>query len=219
MVNLRSGVLGALVAISLGCSDGPTTTMQQLQPTPAWSDRIGEVRHSRDEYFRDSPETPLLPEDRASFSGLTYWEPDPDYYLVGTIVGYPHPEPIEIVTTAGQTRPCERVGWISFPIDGTEQRLQVYRLLDTVAQPGGGGFFLPFTDGTSGEETYPAGRYVELDGPQGGPYVLDFNRAHNPSCAYGDPGRFACPVTPAENRLPVRIEAGERGFREPGTPG
>ena len=68
-------------------------------------------------------------------------------------------------------------------------------------------------DATTGTETYPAGRYLELFGPPGGPFALDFNRAQNPSCAYGAPERFACPVTPAENRLELRIEAGETGFK------
>ena len=80
-------------------------------------------------------------------------------------------------------------------------------------QEGAADFFLAFTDETTGRETYPAGRYIELDGPPGGPYVLDFNLAYNPYCAYGRPERFACPRTPPENRLSVPIEAGERGYR------
>jgi uncharacterized protein (DUF1684 family) len=68
--------------------------------------------------------------------------------------------------------------------------------------------FVPFLDGTSGKESYGAGRYLDLDPEDDGTYVLDFNLAYHPSCVY-DP-RFSCPLTPAENRLPVRIEAGER---------
>ncbi len=89
--------------------------------------------------------------------------------------------------------------------------LQVYRLLDLPDRPGGEGLFLPFKDETTGKESYAAGRYVDLEGPDGGPFVLDFNRAYNPSCAYGDPERFQCPVTPAENALPISVTAGERG--------
>jgi uncharacterized protein (DUF1684 family) len=165
--------------------------------------------------------------DVENFGGLEYWEPDSRYYFVGPIRVYPHKEQFKIVTTAGQTRPCEGFGWIEFPVEGTIRRLQVYRLLDLGLEISAESLLLPFTDGTTGTETYPAGRYVDLVGPQGeiqvvsdpqggmiavGPYVLDFNRAYNPSCAYGAPERFACPVTPADNRLRVRIEAGERGF-------
>jgi uncharacterized protein (DUF1684 family) len=73
-------------------------------------------------------------------------------------------------------------------------------------------------DGTTGQETYHAGRYVDLQGPEGGPFVLDFNLAYNPWCAYGAAERYVCPVTPPENRLAVRIEAGERGHRSASEP-
>lgn len=184
--------------------------MVSIPPPPGWEQKIAERRESRDAYFKSSPDTPLLAEDIPSFSGLEYWEPDPRLYFVGPLNLHPSPERFEIVSTAGKKRPCERLGWVAFRIEEQELRLQVYRLLD-----GEGGLFLPFTDGTTGEETYPAGRYVDLVGPQGGPYVLDFNTAYNPSCAYGAPERYQCPVTPKENRLAVRIEAGERGFRHP----
>ena len=103
----------------------------------------------------------------------------------------------------------EKIGYVSFELGDGTHTLQVYRLLDQPPTPDSPGFFLPFTDATSGEDTYPGGRYVELDGPEGGPYVLDFNRAHNPYCAYGAPERFACPVTPPANRLEIPIEVGE----------
>ena len=66
----------------------------------------------------------------------------------------------------------------------------------------------PFLDATSGHETYGAGRYLDLEPEDDGTYDLDFNLAYHPSCVYDV--RFSCPLTPAENRLPVRIEAGER---------
>ena len=70
------------------------------------------------------------------------------------------------------------------------------------------GVFLPFLDATSGHETYGAGRYLDLEPDEDGTYAIDFNLAYHPSCVYSP--RFSCPLTPAENRLPVRIEAGER---------
>jgi uncharacterized protein (DUF1684 family) len=100
---------------------------------------------------------------------------------------------------------------VTFLRGGRVVALHVYRLLDLPERAGGEGLFLPFKDQTTGKETYPAGRYVDLVGPDGGPFVLDFNRAYNPSCAYGEPERFQCPVTPAENALPIAVTAGERG--------
>ncbi len=185
--------------------------MVVVPPPAGWNARVLADRTDRDRSFRESPDTPVLSQDRESFRGLEYWAPDPGYRFVGKIELYESREPFEIITTSGKLRRCEKYGRVTFELDGELRALQVYRLLDT---PGGPSLFLPFTDRTTGEETYPAGRYVDLVGDPGGLYVLDFNRAYNPSCAYGDPERFACPVTPAENRLDTQVEVGERGYRE-----
>jgi uncharacterized protein (DUF1684 family) len=96
-----------------------------------------------------------------------------------------------------------------FEFDGVERELELYWL-----DGYGGGLFLPFRDGTSGSETYGAGRYL-LDtvkgadlGTDGDRLVLDFNFAYNPSCAY-DP-KWVCPLAPYPNRLVTPIRAGER---------
>ena len=75
---------------------------------------------------------------------------------------------------------------------------------------GGGSesLFVPFLDATSGRETYGAGRYLDLEPEDDGTYALDFNLAYHPYCVYAE--SYSCPLTPAENRLPIRIEAGER---------
>jgi uncharacterized protein (DUF1684 family) len=186
--------------------------MVRIAPPDTWRDEIGRLRAQRDDYFRRSPDTPLPAEGVARFAGLEYWEPDARYYFVGPIHRYQQPERFTIVTTTGASRPCERYGWIRFPIEGRPRTLQVYRLLDLGEQAGVEALLLVFRDATSGHETYPAGRYVDFAGAAGGPYVLDFNTAYNPSCAYGDPERFACPMAPRENWLDVSIEAGERGY-------
>jgi len=214
----RAGI-ALLLAISAGaaCTTEPTGMMVRIPPPRDWAERLASARAEKDEYFRTDPQTPLLAEDVPRFQGLEYWDPDPDYYFVGQVHLYVQPERFEVATTSGRMRPCEKVGWVGFVVEGQPQRLQVYQLLDQARSEGGADYFLPFTDGTTGTETYPAGRYVDLQGPEGGPYVLDFNTASNPWCAYGAAERYVCPVTPAENRLTVRIEAGERGYRKAST--
>ena len=224
----------AAAALAVGCGAPGPYSMVPIQPPYDWEDSLAQQRTVKDEFFRDSPDTPLLAQGVDSFAGLDYWPADERYYFAGPIHVHPEMRRFDIVTTAGDSRPCERYGWIDFPVDGAAQRLHVYRLLDSNAA-GVNSLFLTFTDGTTGEETYPAGRYVDLEGPSGeihvtqmsnggqvavGPFVLDFNHAFNPSCAYGSPERFACPVTPVENRLDARILAGERGYKlPPGTTG
>ena len=185
----------------------------EAKPPPRWAETLAADRAAKDRQFREAPDSPILPEELRSFRGLDYWPPDPAYRLVGSIHVNERLERFTILTTSGRQRPCERYGRMSFQLRGRTLTLHVYRLLDGESRPGVETFFVPFLDATSGKETYPAGRYVDLLGPRGGPYVLDFNRAYNPWCAYGAPERYACPVTPPENRLPVRMEAGERGYR------
>jgi uncharacterized protein (DUF1684 family) len=195
----------ALLAIR--CSAEPIVEMVHIPPRDGYLERVAEFRTRRDAYFARNPGSPLLADERATFSGLEYYDPDPSLYFVGDLQVYIEPEEMQMVTTSGKIRPAEKVGFVAFSIDGKPYRLQVYRLTD-----GSAGLFLPFADLTTGTETYGAGRYVDLvASSDAGPYELDFNLAYNPSCAYGAAERFVCPVTPTENRLDVRIAAGERG--------
>jgi uncharacterized protein (DUF1684 family) len=201
------GLVATLLAPACGVE--PSGTMVHLRPPDRWSEWLAEARQTKNAFFRSAADSPVDVSLRDRFEGLDYWEPNAAYYFAGDIRLYEQPERFRIITTSGEERPCERLGWVEFLLDAQPQRLQVYRLLDVDVEAS---LFLPFADGTTGRETYGAGRYVDLEGPPGGPYVLDFNRAYNPSCAYGSPERFACPVTPPENRLSIRIEAGERGY-------
>lgn len=185
--------------------------MSPVPPPQSWEAELVAGRQSKDALYRTDPDSPIPSARRAAFHGLIYFPVDPAWRYAGFIERYPQATPISMVTTAGKPRPCERWGRVTFLRDGKELTLQVYRMLDMPDRPGGEGLFLPFKDQTSGKDTYPAGRYVELDGPDGGPFVLDFNQAYNPSCAFGEPERFQCPRTPAENMLPIAVTAGERG--------
>ncbi len=187
--------------------------MRAVPPPPGWEEQLASDRREKDRVFRESSDSPIPAGERSAFLGLMHWATDPTLRFEGSIEIDDRLERFQIPSTTGALRPCERYGRVRFAIDGKDFTLRVYRLLDTEARPGEDAFFVPFTDATTGVESYPAGRYVDLVGPRGGPFVLDFNRAYNPSCAYGDGARFACPVTPKENHLAARIEVGERGFR------
>jgi uncharacterized protein (DUF1684 family) len=188
--------------------------MSPIPPPRSWEREVAASRQARDADFASDPDSPIPEAKRATFRGLAYFPPDPAWRYAGSVERYPIEERITLVTTNGVPRPCARWGRVTFARDGQVCTLHIYRMLDLPERPGGEGLFLPFKDRTTGKETYPAGRYVDLDGPEGGPFVLDFNRAYNPSCAYGEPERFQCPVTPAENTLPIAVTAGERGGAE-----
>jgi uncharacterized protein (DUF1684 family) len=202
--------LAACFVVSSACHRSGVT-MSPVPPPRSWEQEVIAARKETDAAFASDPDSPIPAAARARFHGLSHFPLDPSWRYAGWIERYKTAERISIVTTAGKPRPCERWGRVTFARDGQTLTLQVYRLLDLPEREGGEGLFLPFKDATTGKETYEAGRYVDLVGPEGGPFVLDFNRAYNPSCAYGDPGRFQCPATPAENKLPIAIAAGERG--------
>jgi uncharacterized protein (DUF1684 family) len=107
-------------------------------------------------------------------------------------------------TSTGDRRTARRVGFLDFELHGQRLSLTGFSLGRTPRSS----LFVPFTDVTSGRETYASGRYLDLELRPDGSVVLDFNLAYQPYCAYS--GGFSCPLAPAENRLPVPILAGER---------
>ncbi len=207
----------ALLALALPASCTPSSGGRMVSEAPpaGWEQELLEARARKDRSFREGADTPLLAEDLATFEGLEYWPPRPELRFVGPIHLFESRQQFTIPTTAGALRPCEKYGWLSFVLDGQVSVLQIYRMLDNPLDDESS-LFLPFTDETSGRETYPAGRYVDLHRLDDGRWVLDFNLAMNPFCAYGAPERFACPVAPAANRLASPIEAGERGYKHAG---
>jgi uncharacterized protein (DUF1684 family) len=207
-------ISAAALIVLQGCTGGGSGEMV-AEPVPAgWEEDLLAFRGEKDREYATAPDTPVHPDDRAGFRGLDYFPPEPGYRLTGPIHRHRNPEKFTILSTTGKSRPAERYGEIRFRIHGKRQVLQVYRLLDSRAPDTVEALFLPFTDGTSGMESYPAGRYVNLQEAGADRYILDFNRAYNPLCAYGMPERYTCPVTPSENRLNVRVLAGEKGYRK-----
>lgn len=165
-------------------------------------------RAEKDSFLQTSPVTPLTREDRRGFHGLNYYEPNPQFVLRATLARNANPPPITITTTTGSTRKALKYGAFEFVLRGQKHRLSVYRFIDSRDLNEKEYLFVPFTDSTSGRETYGAGRYLDLEEDETGEYILDFNRAYNPYCAYNE--NYSCPIPPRENRLSAGITAGEK---------
>jgi uncharacterized protein len=166
-------------------------------------------RAGRARLFREHPDSPIASVKRAAWRGLSWYPYDETWRVRGIIDATAPQRTFEVSLAADGVLHCTRVGHARFSVAGTAAALAMYWL-----QGYGGGLWLPFTDASSGRETYGGGRYLfdtikgaDL-GISGTEIVLDFNYAYNPSCAYDH--RWSCPLSPPENRLPFAVTAGEK---------
>ena len=135
-----------------------------------------------------------------------WFAPDPSLRLEAVLVREAKPREEIVLSTRGNRRHALHVGTFELTLHGQRVRLSALRLLE----PGVGeaGLSIFFRDATTGHESYPVGRYLEPEPLAGDRYVLDFNRAYNPTCAFSP--LYNCPIPPRENVLPLAIRAGER---------
>ncbi len=139
---------------------------------------------------------------RKNFTGLKWYPTDKAYRITAKFVPYAPPRKMSILNILGDMEEGVSPGYVTFVLKGQEYRLET--------QSEGDELFINFKDETSGKETYPPGRFLYASKPVNGQVVLDFNRAYNPPCAFTE---FAtCPLPPSQNRLKVRIEAGEKKY-------
>ncbi len=166
------------------------------------------LRADKDSFLRNDIDSPIPPDKRSSFKGLNYFPPDESYRVASKLERFVAPKPIMIATSTGTRQSYVRYGALTFKIGQSILKLIVYK---SAEDPYARSLFVPFSDGTSGRETYAAGRYLDLEEQGGDDYELDFNMAYNPYCAYSE--EYTCPIPPVENRLPLQILAGEKNYK------
>jgi uncharacterized protein len=159
-------------------------------------------RAEKDRFFKTDPHSPLTREQKHSFNGLNYFPENLALRVQATVEEFPQKEEIEMQTSTGDVQRYQRFGRFTFSVDGQPAELTLYQTED--------GFFLPFADSLANSETYGAGRYLEPEPQPDQTFVIDFNLAYNPYCAYNE--MWSCPLTPFENRVKVPIRAGEKVF-------
>ena len=171
--------------------------------------QIEAFRRQKDKFFKESDESPLLSDDKALFAGLHYYPVNPEFRVVATLVAEAHPGIFKVQTTTGDFKEYTRLGRLEFHLGGQPYSLTAF--MPPSDEPlHGNRIFVPFRDKTSAKDTYGAGRYIDLNKKAGDEYLLDFNRAYSPFCAYSP--YYSCPLPPGENNLPVEILAGEKMF-------
>ncbi len=143
---------------------------------------------------------------RKEFTGLSWYEIDPAYRVTAKFTAHPKPKDVEILNMLGDIERYQSPGLVEFELLG-----QAFRMEPVLSSDRRQIWFI-FKDGTSGKETYPAARFLYADLPKDGSVVVDFNKAYNPPCAFNP--YTTCPMPPKENRLKVRIEAGEKNYKK-----
>lgn len=166
---------------------------------------VATSRLEKDRYMRESPESPVPAEARSSFQPLPYYDIDPVYQVPASLTVAPGEDVLELPTSTGLKRKMRNIGSLNFTVKGHPLSLSAFVDASTndVRR-----LFVPFGDVTNGSETYPGGRYMDLDRTATGIYDLDFNRAYHPFCLFN--AAYDCPYPPKENRLPVPVRAGEK---------
>jgi len=170
---------------------------------------IMNFRQDKDRFFKTSQESPLLDEQQWKFKNLSYYPVDIAYRVTARYQRLAKPVEFRIQTSTGHERVYTTIGRLDFTLSGKALTLFAYQEKGSESKSGNS-LFVPFTDLTSGRDTYGAGRYLEMEAPAGETVVMDFNLAYNPYCAYNY--NFSCPIPPPENKLEVAIEAGEKLF-------
>ena len=167
--------------------------------------RIEAARADKDAAFLNASDSPVPANRRADVLPLAYFPVDPSWIAPAVLRPSADAAVMLMPTSTGQQRQMRRVGTLEFTLKGQALKLTAFV---EVGAPNLDHLFVPFTDLTTGTETYAAGRYLDLDRNATGIYEIDFNKAYHPYC-YFNP-TYDCPYPPAENRLKLPIRAGEK---------
>ena len=170
-----------------------------------YEDEIAAWRTDKDRFMRESPQSPVVAAERGTFPNLPYFPINREYRVPASLTVARAEDILEMQTSTGLRRKMQRIGTLEFTLKGQPLKLTAFAdASDTDLRR----LFVPFHDLTNGSDTYPGGRYLDLDRTATGVYDLDFNRAYHPFCVFN--ASYDCPVPPRENRLKIPVRAGEQ---------
>ncbi|MCA9838922.1 MAG: DUF1684 domain-containing protein [Trueperaceae bacterium] len=168
-----------------------------------------EVEHFRQQkalFFRRNKNAPLRGD---AVEGMNYFPISTEFVFEAKLEPLQTAQRVWFAMSRGEAEAYIPEALAHFDYAGNTYTLVLYR-------PDGSDdssrLFMPFTDSSNGQETYPAGRYLEVV-PERETARLDFNFAYNPYCAYSE--QFRCPIPPKENRLDFAVQAGEKSYQAP----
>lgn len=166
--------------------------------------------------FKDASKTPLKKKDLKIFKGLDFFPIDSNLIVVASFTKINNAIAFKMKTTTNREANYKEYGVLNFTIDTLQCQLTIYQSQDDIRNEEYKDYlFLPFTDETSGDETYGGGRYLDVmisDIKNDSSVVLNFNNTYNPYCAYNE--KYSCPLTPRKNHIPFAIKAGVKEFKK-----
>lgn len=163
--------------------------------------------------YADKEKSPLTDEDFKTFKSLDFYPINEKFIVNAKFIRTKKEKVFKMKTSTSRLPEYKKYGELHFTIDGVDCKLNVYQNIDLNKKPGFDDYlFLPFSDLTSGKQTYIGGRYVDLRIQKGTIWKIDFNKAYNPYCAYNHV--YSCPIVPLENDLNIAILAGVKKFHD-----
>lgn len=164
--------------------------------------------------YKDATKSPLKKKDLKNFKGLDFFPVDSTFIVTAKLTKTENAPIFKMATTTDRKPLYKEYGILNFTIKGKDLKLTIYQSQDDLRDEKYKDYlFLPFTDDTSGEDSYGGGRYMDVmisDEKPDGTIVLNFNNTYNPYCAYND--KYSCPLTPRKNHLDIEIKAGIKVF-------
>lgn len=173
---------------------------------------INDTKHFQDgllKEYADTKESPLSAKAKKTFKGIHFYPFSEKYVMNAKFVRTPNEKPFQMTTSSGMRKTYIKYAEVHFTLDNKPYKLNVYQSQELLKTEDYKDYlFIPFTDATSGNETYEGGRYIDLSIKNADHILVNFNKAYHPYCAYTD--GYNCPIPPQENTLPIKIEAGVR---------
>ncbi len=173
--------------------------------------RIEALRKQKNLSFLQDPQSPFNQDPKAVFHPLNYYDVNPEFVFKSKLIEYEHKDTVTIFGTKGEERKAVRYGYLPFTYKGKQYKLNVYENDEGNGQKY---YAIWFTDRTTNKETYGVGRYLKfsLNSDPNHEYIIDFNLAFNPFCAYS--ANYTCAIPTKEDYIDLAIEAGEKKFHD-----
>lgn len=163
--------------------------------------------------YADAKTSPLATQDLAQFKSLDFYPINEKAFVIAQFVRTENEKPFGMKTSTARKPMYVKYGEILFQLEGKDFKLNVYRNVEFSKEEAyKNDLFLPFSDLTSGNQSYIGGRYIDLKIPSGNTIAIDFNLSYNPYCAYNY--KYSCPKVPLENDLAIEIKAGVKKFHD-----